>query len=136
MSVIFQGNTIILRGKKPINAPRNANPDNLQSKLSGGKNSQTVNMNAKKLEERIDNGETTEPPKIPREISQKIQSGRIAKGFKTQKSFYPTVKEPQITQIELQQMENGSFLLTPANRPKVQAVGRALGLGPLNLPKM
>lgn len=136
MSVSFQGNTIILRGKKPINAPRNATPENLQSKLTAGKNSQTVNMNAKKLEERIDSGETTEPPKIPREVSQKIQAGRIAKGFKTQKSFYPTVKDPQITQIELQQMENGSFLLTPANRPKVQAVGRALGLGPLNLPKM
>lgn len=136
MSVISQGNTIIIRGKKPINAPRIADPNNLQSKQSGGKNSQSVNMNAKKLEERIDSGETTEPPKIPRELSQKIQSGRIAKGFKTQKSFFPTVKEPLITQIELQQMENGTFLLTPANRPKVQAVGRALGLGPLNLPKM
>jgi hypothetical protein len=56
-------------------------------------------------------------------------------GFKTQKELANSMNSPPVTVIEIQQMENGQMILTPQNRPKIQAVGRKLGLGQLNLPK-
>ena len=116
--------TIILRSKNPINAKREINPDSTEKKnIHTSSNSQSTPMlNAKKLEQQIESGDMSGPPKIPREIGQKIQSTRIEKGFTTQKSLIQAITKTQITQAEIQQMENGSFLLNGANKPKLQAV--------------
>ena len=122
--------TIVLRPSKPVITKREINPDSTEKKIiHTTTNSQSTPMlNAKKLEERIESGEASGPPKIPRELGQKIQSTRIEKGFTTQKSLIQAITKTQITQAEIQQMENGSFLLNGANKPKLQAVCVKLGI--------
>ena len=122
--------TITLRSKNPLITKREVNPNNTEKKtVCTTANCQSTPMlNAKKLEERIESGEMTGPPKIPRELGQKIQSTRIEKGFTTQKSLIQAITKTQITTAEIQQMENGMFLLNAANKPKLQAVCVKLGI--------
>jgi hypothetical protein len=116
--------TIILRPSKPLITKREIKPENSEKKIiHTSTNSQSTPMlNAKKLEERIESGEFSGPPKIPRELGQKIQSTRIEKGFATQKSLIQAITKTQITSAEIQQMENGSYILNGANKQKLQAV--------------
>jgi hypothetical protein len=119
--------TITLRSKNPVITNRVINTDN--KIIHSTANSQSTPMlNAKKLEQQIENGEMTGPPKIPRELAQKIQTTRIEKGFTTQKSLIQGITKTPITSAEIQQMENGSFLLNAANKPKLQAVCVKLGI--------
>ena len=122
--------TIILRSKNPIVTKREINPDSTEKKvIHTTANSQSTPMlNAKKLEQQIESGEMTGPPKIPRELGQKIQSTRIEKGFTTQKSLIQAITKTQITSAEIQQMENGMFLLNGTNKQKLQAVCVKLGI--------
>jgi hypothetical protein len=122
--------TIVLRPKNPVYTKREINPENCEKKIvHTSTNSQSTPMlNAKKLEERIESGDMSGPPKIPRELGQKIQSTRIEKGFTTQKSLIQAITKTQITQAEIQQMENGLFLLNGANKQKLQAVCVKLGI--------
>ena len=122
--------TIILRPKNPLITKREINLENSEKKnIHTSINSQSAPMvNAKKLEERIESGEITGPPKIPLELSKKIQSTRIEKGFKTQKSLIQSITKTPITQAEIQQMENNTFLLNSANKQKLQAVCSSLGI--------
>jgi hypothetical protein len=116
--------TIVLRPKNPIITKREIKPENSEKKIiHTSSNSQSTPMlNAKKLEQQIESGDMSGPPKIPRELGQKIQTTRIEKGFTTQKSLIQAITKTPITQAEIQQMENGSFLLNGANKPKLQAV--------------
>jgi hypothetical protein len=119
--------TITLRSKNPVITNRVINTDN--KIIHSTANSQSTPMlNAKKLEQQIENGEMTGPPKIPRELAQKIQTTRIEKGFTTQKSLIQGITKTPITSAEIQQMENGSFLLNASNKPKLQAVCVKLGI--------
>jgi hypothetical protein len=116
--------TIVLRSKNPVYTNRVINTDNTEKKnVHNTSNSQSTPMlNAKKLEQQIESGELSGPPKIPRELAQKIQSTRIEKGFATQKSLIQGITKTPITSAEIQQMENGSFILNGANKQKLQAV--------------
>lgn len=127
--------TIVLTNKNGMKKPQITSSDQLGSKFNAGKNTQSAIPYAAKIEKAVEDGTAGGPPKIPREVSQQIQSKRIEMGFKTQKELANSMNSPPITVNELQQMENGQMILTPQNRPKVQAVGRKLNLGPLNLPK-
>ena len=122
--------TIVLRPKNPIITKREINPDSTEKKIiHTTTNSQSTPMlNAKKLEERIESGDMSGPPKIPRELGQKIQSTRIEKGFATQKSLIQSITKTPITSTEIQQMENGSFILNGPNKQKLQAVCVKLGI--------
>ena len=122
--------TIVLRSKNPVITNRVINTDNTEKKnIHNTSNSQSTPMlNAKKLEQQIENGDMSGPPKIPRELSQKIQSTRIEKGFATQKSLIQGITKTPITSAEIQQMENGSFILNGANKQKLQAVCVKLGI--------
>ncbi len=122
--------TIVLRSKNPIVKTREINIDNTEKKIihTTANSQSTPMLNAKKLEQQIESGEMTGPPKIPRELGQKIQSTRIEKGYTTQKSLIQAITKTQITQAEIQQMENGSFLLNGANKQKLQAVCVKLGI--------
>jgi hypothetical protein len=122
--------TIVLRPKNPIITKREINPDSTEKKIiHTTTNSQSTPMlNAKKLEERIESGDMSGPPKIPRELGQKIQSTRIEKGFATQKSLIQAITKTPITSTEIQQMENGSFILNGPNKQKLQAVCVKLGI--------
>jgi hypothetical protein len=122
--------TITLRSKNPIITKREINPDSTEKKVIHTTiNSQSTPMlNAKKLEQQIESGDMSGPPKIPRELGQKIQSTRIEKGFTTQKSLIQSITKTQITSAEIQQMENGSFLLNGTNKQKLQAVCVKLGI--------
>ena len=132
----YDSRTIVLHNSNAINKKREAlSPDQLGSKFNAGKNTQTTISSATKIEKAVEEGTVSKPPKIPREISQQIQTKRIEMGFKTQKDLANSMNSPPVTVIEIQQMENGQMILTPQNRPKIQAVGRKLGLGQLNLPK-
>ena len=131
----YDSRTIVLHNKNAQKKAEIASTDQLTSKFNAGKNTQSTIPYAAKIEKAVDDNTTTGPPKIPREVAQQIQTKRIAMGFKTQKDLANAMNSPPVTQNEIQQMENGQMILTPLNRPKVQAVGRKLGLGPLNLPK-
>ena len=115
--------TIILRSSKPINTKREINPDSTEKKvIHTSTNSQSTPMlNAKKLEQQIESGDMSAPAKIPLELAKKIQSMRAEKKL-TQKSFIQSITKTPITAAEIQQMENGSFLLNVANKQKLQAV--------------
>ena len=133
----YDSRTIIIHGSKNVpKKPTIATTDQLSNKFGAGKNSHTANFSAKKIETAIDEGKAAGPPKIPKEISQQIQTKRIEMGFKTQKDLAVAVTSPNVTVNEIQQMENGQMILNPVNRQKVQAVGRRLQLGALNLPKI
>ncbi len=131
----YDSRTIVLHNKNGQKKAEIASSDQLTSKFNAGKNTQSTIPYAAKIEKAVEDNTTTGPPKIPREVAQQIQTKRISMGFKTQKDLANAMNSPPVTQNEIQQMENGQMILTPLNRPKVQAVGRKLGLGPLNLPK-
>jgi hypothetical protein len=127
--------TIVIRGKNPVKKGSTIPTDQILTKHNAAKNSPTTNMNASKIEKAIDEGVASGPPKIPKDVSQTIQQTRIVKGFNTQKELANSMNSPPITINELQQMENGQFLLSPQNRTKVQAVLRKLGINSVKLPK-
>jgi hypothetical protein len=131
----YDSRTIILRGKN-IKENKITTTDQLETKFGAKKNTQSVIPYAKKIEEAIEQGTASVPPKIPKELSQLIQKTRIEKGYETQKKFAVAVTSPNVTSNEIQQMESGQMILNPQNRHKIQAVGRLLQLGPLNLPKI
>jgi hypothetical protein len=131
--------TIVLRSPNPVITKKVIkSTEDIDSKTTASKNAQTGAVkNATKIERLAESGETYASPTIPLTVAQLIAKGRIEKGFKTQRELALAIPKPQITQIEIQQMENGKFVLTlPGNREKVQAVGRKLQLGPLDLPKI
>jgi len=131
----YDSRTIILHGKN-IKKNTITPADQLETKFGAKKNTQSVIPYAKKIEAAIDEGVAAGPPKIPKELSHLIQTTRLEKGYKTQKDLAQAVTSPNVTANEIQQMENGTMILNPQNRQKVQAVGRRLQLGALNLPKI
>lgn len=130
--------TIVLRPSNPVITKKVMTPtDQIDSKMTASKNSQAAAVkNATKIERLAESGDISATLTVPLAVAQLISKGRTEKGFKTQKDLAQAITKPQITQNEIQQMENGKFVLSlPGNREKVQAVGRKLGLGPLDLPK-
>lgn len=131
----YDSSTIIIHGKNLPKKPTIATTDQLEAKFGATKNTQNAIPYAKKIETAIDAGIATEPPKIPKDISQLIQTTRVKNGYKTQKDLALAITSPNVTTNEIRQMENGTMILNPQNRHKVQAIGRRLQLGALNLPK-
>ncbi len=130
--------TIVLRPSNPVITKKEIkSTDQIGSKMTASKNTQESTVkNATKIERLAESGEISATLTVPLAVAQLIAKGRIEKGFKTQKDLAQAIPKPQITQNEIQQMENGKFILSlPGNREKVQAVGRKLQLGPLDLPK-
>ncbi len=130
--------TIVLRSSNPLITKKVIkSTDQIGSKMTASKNTQESTVkNATKIERLAESGEISATLTVPLAVAQLIAKGRIEKGFKTQKDLAQAIPKPQITQNEIQQMENGKFILSlPGNREKVQAVGRKLQLGPLDLPK-
>jgi hypothetical protein len=132
----YNSRTIVIHGKSVTKKNTITPTDQLQTKFGGMKNTQSVISYPKKIEEAIDNGTSAGPPKIPLEICRLIQSKRIEKNCKTQKDLAGKIKNPCVTVNEIQQMENGSMILNPDNRKKVQVVCRTLEISPVNLPKI
>lgn len=130
--------TIVLRPSNPLITKKEIkSTDDIGSKMTASKNTQASAVkNATKIERLAESGEISANLTVPLAIGQLIAKGRIENDYKTQKDLALAIPKPQITQTEIQQMENGRFSLSlPGNREKVQAVGRKLKLGPLNLPK-
>ena len=123
--------TIVLRNKNPLIKTTTTVAG--ESKFNAAKNVQGGSSvsNAKKIEAAAEDGKMNSVT-IPREISQLIQTKRTELG-KTRKELAPTIKSINVK--DLDEMETGKMILNQANRTKIQAVGRALGLGPLDLPK-
>ena len=124
----YNKRTIVIRGKSVTKKNTITPTDQLETKFGATKNTQSVIPYAKKIEEAIDNGTSAGPPKIPRNIYCQIQSQRMEKGFKTQQDLAMIVKNPRVTVGDIKDMENGSMILNPQNRQKVQAVFRTLDI--------
>ena len=123
--------TIIIhkkQDKKPQNNPSQVNQDG--KKIYSGKNSQGPDFNAASVERKIDSGEIGAPSSIPKEVSQKIINARREKNIKTQKDLANMTAIP-VTDIN--QMENGKFILTPQNKQKVRKVTNYLKISNVNL---
>lgn len=128
--------TVIIHGKSVPKKPVIASLDQIEAKFNANKNTQGTIPYTKKIETAIDGGTASGPPNIPQDLSKRIQLKRVEKGFKTQKEFAMTIKNPSVSVNEIQQMENGKMIMNTNNRTKVQAVGKSLCLGKLDLPKI
>ena len=123
--------TIILRKKTaPVPATNNPMVNNDGKKILSGKNSQGPDLNAAAVERKIDNGELAAPPTIPKDVAQRIIDARREKGIKKQKDLATAVCIPL---TDINQMENGKFVMTPQNKQKVRKVTNYLKIGAVNL---
>ena len=121
LTVIDVGNRNLKREKSKITV----------SKFNASKNSNNATINANSLEKKIDDGEKSAPPTIPRDVSQKIQQKRQEMKL-TQKDL---AIKCNILQNIISDIENGKCILTPENRKNIQQINKILNLGKLNLPK-
>jgi putative transcription factor len=86
---------VVFKKKAPAKKilPKNGLVANTVKKASGGKNSQTIQVNSKKIEEAIDNDEFI-IPKISVDTKTQIQQGRQVKGL-TQKQLAQKCNLPE-----------------------------------------
>jgi len=119
-------NSTIIHGKNPY-LPMNrdkpiSSTKTVQEKSS---NSNKPTVNGASLERKIDEGLIGSPELISKEISGKISTTRVEKGFKTQKEL---AARCNITPTEINQMEGGKMPLTTPNKIKIRSVMKVLGL--------
>jgi len=116
---------LVLRKKTK---PESTNPlvQSDGKKLFSGKNSQGADFNAASIERKIDSGEIGAPPKISKELSQRIINARREKNIKTQKDLAIKANVPV---NEIAQMENRQYILTPVSKKNLIKVAQVLELG-------
>ena len=114
---------VVLRGKNP-----SVRPSSAQSvKKDGFSNT----LNAASLESRIDDGKITSPSTVPRDICELIKNSRLKnEAIKTQANL---AMRCNFLAKDIADMENGTMVLTHANKLKIRKVQQVLGIPKFNL---